>query len=148
MGSSKTYIIHVSLFHNCLANLNLCISHQDRVSIHLFNIRYHSHRSSIVLILSSNGLVILSIKFAAFQDCSLNVSKTSIISFIGFFCRFRILYLNFESDLPDGSQVFFWFHKVKKTFKLSFFNFVHLQSGQVFISNIAWKSTVNSHFTY
>lgn len=33
VGSSRTYMIHVSLLPSCFASLNLCISHHESVSI-------------------------------------------------------------------------------------------------------------------
>ena len=147
-------MIPVNLFPNCFANLNLWISHHDKVSIHLLRLRYPSHNSWIVFALSVNGLIILWTNFWSLVVFSLYRSTKVIRSLSGILCKSAILNLvpgfRFQvSDFPAPCSLFLVLClKVKNTFRLSFFNFVPLHSGQVLISSIAWKSTVKSPFAY
>jgi hypothetical protein len=135
-------MIPVNLFPSCFASLSLWISHQDKVSMPLWRLRYPSHRSWIVLALSMSGCKILSTSVLSLVvSCSYNSTKL-MSSLRDIFCRSAILILAQGSRLKAEGSFFSFLmpqalcFKPRKTFRLSFFNFAPLHSGQVLISSM------------
>src|SRR5574344_1809215 len=108
----------------------------------------------MVFALSVSGLQILCTNVWSLLLYALYASIKVINSLSGILCNSAILYLVQGLMLQtsgchlDGFKLQALGFKLRKTLRLSFFNLVPPHSLHGFISSIAWKSTVKSHFTY